>query len=690
MSQAQTSTAAAWEQAPLPDRRHQSADDLALLQRKALYHYEKSLNAQTPNEQTVQHRGLAKDMALQLRDRAETKTTGLNLLGRIALDEGFYALAEHHLKDALDLDSQDAGCWYSLGHVRLAQKLYDDALSCFSKALDIAPRQTRAATSLAYTLARKGNTVEAFQAYRQLFRVHPDDPHVQAKLFEILPMIQADSFRQDLEADTLRWMNVKNTNPQALATLVMSLMRHKYQLDSPDAIIDLQDLAKDALLNQALGKIYFTSAELEQFLVMLRKQVLLNSIAGGYADQNLLTLAGNLAMHAEHNEHISIYDSSEKDLITGLRTLINDVKKTGHPPLQELAHLIVLYAMYEPIGELDAFRQQPLTDSGAWPPYCRELIEHAIIEPQTELKLAKGIPQLTPITDGISQSVKAQYEENPYPRWLHLGYNTPTNYGRALENELIDFRAPDFFNMGTVRFLIAGAGTGQHALRVARYFRNAEVTAIDLSKRSLAYAKRQADTLGIKNLTFLCGDILELDRLEENYHVIECSGVLHHMQSPQAGLEKLKSRLVDRGLLKLGLYSYQARQVVREIRRMIEEYDVPVSLDGMRTMRQAIFEGKMPYDFSGILKSQDFYSASGCRDLLFHVQEVQYEPLELKQLIEHEKLNFLGFVLPEHVKNQYRAHYPDDPTLTNLANWQDFEQKNPATFAGMFQFYLQK
>ena len=689
MSQAQPSITASWETTALSEV-SQSGDDIALLQQQALYHYEKSLDAQTPNEQTVKHRGLAKELAQRLRQSSNAGITGHNLLGRIALDEGFYALAEHHLKEALAITTQDAGCWYSLGHVRLAQKQYDDALSCFSKALEIAPRQTRAATSLAYTLARKGNTVEAFQAYRQLFRVHPEDAHVQAKLFEILPMIQADSYQEDLEKDALRWLNVSNTNPQALATLVMSLMRHKYHLDSPDAIIDLQDLARDPLLNQALGKIYFTSAELEQFLVMLRKQVLLNCIAGGYADQNLLTLAGNLAMHAEHNEHVSLYDSSERDLLAGLSTLINDVKHSGHPPLHSMAHLVVLYAMYEPIQRLSAFATTSPLRTDAWPGYCRELIEHAINEPQIELTIAKSIKQLTPIADEVSQSVKAQYEENPYPRWLHLGYNTPTNYGRALENELIDFRAPAFFNMGAVRFLIAGAGTGQHALRVARYFRNAEVTAIDLSNRSLAYAKRQADSLGITNLTLLCGDILELDRLDEKFHVIECSGVLHHMQSPEAGLAKLKERLVDRGLLKLGLYSYQARSVVREVRRMIEEYDVPLTLDGIRTMRQAILDGKMPYDFSGILKSQDFYSASGCRDLLFHVQECQYEPQDLQQLIDRESLNFLGFVLPEHVRNQYRTLFPEDRTLTNLANWQTFEASYPATFAGMYQFYVQK
>lgn len=672
------------------DKEPRSPEQWRSLQQKALYHYDKSLDGNTPNEQTVRHRGLAKDLATRLREYPKTRHAAMNLLGRIALDEGFYRLAEHHLKDALNEQQNDAGCWYSLGHVRLAQKQYDDALKCFSTALDIAPRQTRAATSMAYTLACKGKTVEAFQAYRQLFRVHPNDAHVQAKLFEILPFIQADEYRKDLEDDAIHWLKVKNADHQALATLVISLLKHKYQIEQPDAIVDLQDLANDSLLNRALGRIYFTDAQLEQFLTLVRKQVLLNTIASEYTDTKLLRLAGNLAMHAQHNEHVAIYDDAEKDLIEALGTLISDVSNNEKLPLHSIAHLLVLYAMYEPVNLLPPIQQLTKVQPESWPDYIRHLVVHAIQGPLNEKKLAESIKLLSPITDTTSLAVKSQYEENPYPRWLHLGYNTPTNYGRALENELVGFRAPDFFNMGTVRVLIAGAGTGHHALRVARYFRNVEVTALDLSRRSLAYAKKQAHALGIQNIRFVCGDILELDQLDDNFHVIESSGVLHHMRSPEKGLAMLHNRLIDRGLLKLGLYSYQARTVVREIRRMIREYDVPVSVKGIRTMRQAILEGKMPYDFNGILSSKDFYSMSGCRDLLFHVHEIQYEPEDLKNLLDSQNLGFLGFVLPEAVRQKYRAEFPQDSLLTDLSNWQHFEQNNPTTFAGMFQLYAQK
>ena len=34
--------------------------------------------------------------------------------------------------------------------------------------------------------------------------------------------------------------------------------------------------------------------------------------------------------------------------------------------------------------------------------------------------------------------------------------------------------------------------------------------------------------------------------------------------------------------------------------------------------------------------------------------------------------------------------FPDDPACTNLDHWHAYEQQNPRTFAGMYQFVVQK
>lgn len=675
------------QSAPTVKQSKTSDRDWQHWQQQAWYHYEKSVATNTTCEMTVVHRGFAKEYANKLRNHPGSKVVALNLLGRIALDEGFYALAAEYLSEALAINDSDPGCWYSLGHVRLAQKKYEHALAAFRRAVEIAPDETRAEIAIAYTQAQQGKVVEAFEAYRLLYKSHPDDRALRAKLFKILPFIKADYYHRELEQETLEWLKLSEVDHHALASLVMTLLKHKYQLEVQMSEVSLQDIAGDELLNLALGKLYFTDPCLETFLKTIRKQLLLNCIANQCQDGELLKLACNLAKHADHNEHLYSHDQQEDRVIETLRILITEVANSSSSALPAIAHFIVLYSMYRPATCL---LDQTTTKDLCWPSYAATTLQQTLAQNTHQDLIAHPLPRLATIADATSQRVKQQYEENPYPRWLHLGYNTATNYGRALEQEFIDFRAPEFFNMGTIKVLIAGAGTGRHALRVARFFRNVDVLAIDLSENSLAYARNQAEKFGIRNIRFLCADILQLHQLAEQFHIIECSGVLHHMQDPAAGLAQLTERLHHRGLIKIGLYSRKARLVIRKLRAFIKSFGLTGTPDDIRSLRQLIIENKLPYNDQGLLKSDDFYSLSGCRDLMFHVQEHQYSPREIAQLLAKEKLDFKGFVLPQSVKTDYKIKYPDDPLMTNLDYWEEQETTNTDIFAGMFQFYAQK
>ena len=59
-------------------------------------------------------------------------------------------------------------------------------------------------------------------------------------------------------------------------------------------------------------------------------------------------------------------------------------------------------------------------------------------------------------------------------------------------------------------------------------------------------------------------------------------------------------------------------------------------------------------------------------------------------MIEENKLNSHGFILPEEIKFIYKKYFPEDKTQTNLQNWGKFEEKNPRTFGGMYAFWLSK
>ena len=107
--------------------------------------------------------------------------------------------------------------------------------------------------------------------------------------------------------------------------------------------------------------------------------------------------------------------------------------------------------------------------------------------------------------------------------------------------------------------MIAGCGTGSHLANTI-YYLNANITAVDLSLSSLAYAKRKIEDIGYKNINYLNGDILSLKNLNNKFDIVECIGVLHHMERPLDGLKVLLELLKPDGVLKLGLYSELARK----------------------------------------------------------------------------------------------------------------------------------
>jgi hypothetical protein len=90
------------------------------------------------------------------------------------------------------------------------------------------------------------------------------------------------------------------------------------------------------------------------------------------------------------------------------------------------------------------------------------------------------------------------------------------------------------------------------------------------------------------------------------------------------------------------------------------------------------------------VKYQDFFSVSGCRDLLFHVQEHRLGIPQIKKFLDSEGLAFIGFELDVNALQDYRARNPHDVAMTNLECWDAFERDRPETFAAMYQFWCQR
>ena len=193
----------------------------------------------------------------------------------------------------------------------------------------------------------------------------------------------------------------------------------------------------------------------------------------------------------------------------------------------------------------------------------------------------------------------------------------------------------------------------------------------------------------MKSVDFFQMDILQLPKLNLKFDLIECCGVLHHMQNPEEGLCALLEVLDKDGFIKLGLYSELARIDIIKARNIIKSKNIDSNHDGIRYFRHQISSGKFP-DILQLKQWSDFYTTSMCRDLCFHVQEHRYFIDEIQKLLVKYKLNFLGFMLDKNSKEKYAENYKEDKNQLDLHNWDQFERKNPNTFRSMYQFWLNR
>ena len=382
---------------------------------------------------------------------------------------------------------------------------------------------------------------------------------------------------------------------------------------------------------------------LERFLTALRFAIL--SAASGTASsdaagQDTVGFCCALAQQCFLNEYVFAATAGEFERAHDLRDWLAAAIEAGDA-ISELRLAVV--ATYFPLHALP--NAAGLLD-GTWSAPVTELLKQQVREPEQERQLRATIPAVTAIDDGVSVAVRQQYEENPYPRWVKaeppIECATLDHYLRA------KLPQAKFNGLGADRdldILIAGCGTGRHAIKVAQQLPHARVLAIDLSLASLAYAKRKAADSALSGLEYAQADILNLRSIGRRFDVIEANGVLHHLANPFEGWRVLLALLRPGGAMRIGLYSELARRDITATRQFIAERGYAPTASDIRRCRQEIMNLDAGSAQRRVAAAADFFTMSECRDLLFHVQEHCHRLPEIARFIDDNDLQFLGFEL---------------------------------------------
>jgi tetratricopeptide (TPR) repeat protein/2-polyprenyl-3-methyl-5-hydroxy-6-metoxy-1,4-benzoquinol methylase len=620
-------------------------------------------------------------------------------LGVLAANDGRYQQAVESLRRAIGIRPKYGAAHYTLGKVLTSLGHLDQAEANFRDALSIAPESEAAVYELAMVLLLRSKSPEAVALITHHLERMPtwlmkstfamciartkflsDDPLIRAAL--TIAITEPWGLPYELARPAISLIILD----QRIASYVR-YVNENWPARAPKKTLfageGLTALATNSLLLALLKAAPVSSVELERFLTSARYALLEAATAQELPDELTLRFYAALTQQCFINEYIFDCDVSEQTAAATCRTKLLALLDADAviPPL-----LLLAVAAYFPLDSLPTPGRLLAThhrDS------VEEVLRLQVREPLEEQTLHSKIRCLTSITHGVSEKVRDQYEQNPYPRWVKLPVHPPTlHFNAELRRTLPFARFAPLRDDKEPEVLVAGCGTGIHPITFAQRFRGARILAIDLSLKSISYAVRKTRELGVTNIEYAQADILKIGEISRSFDVISSAGVLHHLADPFAGWRILLSRLRPGGFMHLGFYSQLARRHVASAREFIAARDYGSSPDEIRRFRRDLAAENG--DLQLIRKFPDFYSSSECRDLVFHVQEHRLTLAQIDSFLSESGLQFVGFELNSSVRHQYRMRFTGDPAGIDLHNWAQFEADNPDTFAGMYQFWIQR
>lgn len=594
---------------------------------------------------------------------------------------------------------------YNFANLVLEMKHVDQAIELYQSALRHDPRHVPSAQKLTQCLLDQGLFGEAFETIWNLLKQEPrgfDHWNLLSKCIYRKPDMPEDpAFLDFLEGALSNPEAPKMAVYHAVTAYLIYIVKPIQYLFFTAADKDVatySEMLRNGELFSCLNypallslmkTVQIASAEMELVLSTSRAVLLEYTLEGTYTevDARGQRILAALATQCHLNEFVYFISEKEKEQLLGLKTTFDAMEAST---AASYLWPMLMLGCYQPLHTLPGI-EKALQYKDSFPDFVRDVLESFVVEPLERIEIAKTIPQLTGISDNVSKAVREQYEENPYPRWRSEAVAAPARPADIMTQIGYGFDASALSVSDSPQVLIAGTGTGMQSTNAAQRFLNSTVFGVDLSVASLAYAEWMRRKLRQDNLSYVQGDILELEGVEKIYDIIECTGVLHHMADPKKGWKILTDKLKKGGLMKIALYSRMARKDVIDARMAIAEEGYGESPEEIRRFRNDRIWKAIAGERFFFMNLRDFYSLSECRDLLFHRQERQYDLLEIDTILQELGLEFIAFEMPGgNEAKLYRQRFPADTGMTSLQNWHKLERENPTMFIGMYQFWLYK
>ena len=241
--------------------------------------------------------------------------------------------------------------------------------------------------------------------------------------------------------------------------------------------------------------------------------------------------------------------------------------------------------------------------------------------------------------DALGERVREFYETHPYPPPID-----DLDRYRKLWDPLrrrADYHL--FWPAQTYRenfsILIAGCGTSQAAKHALRW-PVASVTGIDFSASSVRHSEELKQKYGLANLEVRQLAIEQVGELGCRFDQIVCTGVLHHLPDPDAGLRALREVLNSDGAMHLMVYAPYGRAGIYMLQEYCRRLGVRPTPEEIRELAASLSALPRNHPLVPLRDAADFQTEAALADALLHPQDRAYSVPQLFSFLADSGLRF--------------------------------------------------
>ena len=243
--------------------------------------------------------------------------------------------------------------------------------------------------------------------------------------------------------------------------------------------------------------------------------------------------------------------------------------------------------------------------------------------------------------DVVAEKVRTFYERHPYPPPV----DSLEKYRLLWQDR--QRRRADYHLASPTRayredhsILIAGCGTSQAAKHALRW-PAARVTGVDFSATSVRHTEALKRKYDLHNLDVHQLAIERVGELGLTFDQVVCTGVLHHLADPAAGLAALRDVLRPDGALHLMVYAPHGRTGVYMLQDFCRRVGIAATDEGIRDLVAALAALPPGHPLETLLReAPDFRQSAALADALLHPQDRAYSVSQLYDLLAAAGLTF--------------------------------------------------